>query len=267
MEEFVHSLKNPAAPMVYSAFGAMHTRFELLFVEKDEERGRRIASRIEDCVNGLEKDLSRHLPGSSLSALNRAKGTVRVGDELYFLLELSEQFRAGTEGYFDIAALSRTIARPAYRTFPPTHSVERASEDILLDLGGIGKGYAVERIRTILNEEGIDKALVNAGNSSVLGVGAHPLGDEWRVEAAEGGEVFRLRDSALSVSGRGPLGRTGIVNPRNGRPVSEGPDLAVTGRSALVCEILSTALYAAPEEDRDAIMNNFEEYKYIEING
>lgn len=266
MEEFIHSLKNPAAPMVYCAFGAMNTRFELLFLEKDEKSGRKIARRAEDCALGLEKKLSRHIPASGLSALNVGEGAVKVDDELYFTLELCEQLRAATLGYFDIAALSPTISRPAYRTFPPAHEAERTSKDILLDLGGFGKGYAVEKIKTILLEEGIGKALINAGNSSVAAIGSHPLGAEWSVSPAAGGKEFRLKDSSISISGRGPGGRAHIVDPKTGKPVSEGPDLAVLGRSALLCEVLSTALYAAPAEDREKLIANFEGYKFININ-
>lgn len=264
MEEFVHSLKNPAAPMVYCSIGAMHTRFEFLFAEKDEEKGREIASRAEECLQGLEGMFSRHIPTSGLSALNAAAGPVKVEDELYFLLELSEQFRAGTLGYFDVAALSATISRPAYRTFPPSHSVERTSADVLLDFGGIGKGYALEKVRTILTEEGIGCALLNAGNSSVLGIGAHPLGDEWRVSPSDGGGAFALRDSAMSISGTPRSGRAHIMDPKSGKAVYGRPDIAVTGRSALVCEVLSTALYAAPDGDRARIMANFDGYNYKE---
>lgn len=251
--------------MVLATFEAMHTRFELLFVEKDEIKGREIALRAEECVKRLEQSLSRHIAEGGLATVNRALTAIEVDDELYFILELSEQLRAATLGYFDIAALSPTISRPAYRTFPPVHSVERTSGEIVLDLGGIGKGYALEKIRTILKEGEISSALVNAGNSSILGVGAHPLGSEWQVSPAHGGEAFRLRDSALSVSGRCPAGRAHIVNPRNGKLVSESHDIAVTGRSALICEVLSTALYAAPAEERKQIINNFEGYNFKEI--
>jgi len=253
--------------MAYCAFEAMHTRFELLFKHQDENESRRIAYMVEEYVFGLEKTISRHLAGSTLSMVNRTKDAVAVSDELFFILELCEQFRMASLGYFDIAALSSTIARPSYRMFPPTHSVQRCLKGILLDFGGFGKGYAVERIRTLLENEGVVCALVNAGDSSVLGIGAHPLGDEWRVSPAVGKECFFLRDSALSVSGRSSTGRSHILNPLTGENVQTGGDIVVTGRSALVCEALSTALYAAPGEKRDDIMKNFEDYKYLEING
>lgn len=148
---------------------------------------------------------------------------------------------------------------------PATRSVRLTGEGVRLDAGGFGKGYALERIRPLLTEAGVRRALFNFGDSSVMSVGTHPLGDCWPVGAAAGGEPFRLVGTSLSISGLHPDGRAHIVDPMSGRWVGRRTMVAVEGRSAFLCEVLSTTLYAAPEERRATIAARFEGYRYTEI--
>lgn len=264
--EFVHSLRNPSAPMAFCSFEAMHTAVELLFVCDEEARARALCDSVQELFARLERVFSRHLPDAELSRLNATLEPFEAGDELYFALELCEQLRLATKGYFDIAALSPTLHRPAYSTLPPVHKVQRRSGDIMLDMGGFGKGFALEKAKKLLVDGGIASAILNAGNSSVLAIGRHPLGDCWKVSPEKDGSTeFRLLDSALSVSGVAGFGRGHIVDPKTGKTVSKDRNVAVTGRSALVCEVLSTALYAAPAELHAGILESFGNYEKHEI--
>ena len=264
--KFVHSTKNPSAPVAYCSFTAMHTSIECLFVDEDEIHANLTAKRICDLVKGLELSLSRHLVNGPLYRLNSSTDFISVDDDLYMSLELCEQMRTATCGYFDIAALCPSRERPAYSTVPATHSVRRASGDIFLDLGGFAKGYAAEKVRSMMTGEGIGSALLNFGNSTVVGIGHHPLGESWIVTPSSSrtsGEEradFHLCDSAVSLSGRTPDGRDHIVDPHTMRCASKDGMVVVSGRSALVCEVLSTALYAAPEVKQEEILRQFPNY-------
>lgn len=163
------------------------------------------------------------------------------------------------------AAGGKMPATPGCVLDPATRSVRLTGENVLLDAGGFGKGYALERIRPLLTEAGVRRALFNFGDSSVMSVGTHPLGDCWPVGTVAGGEPFRLVGSSLSISGLHPDGRAHIVDPTSGRMVSRRTMVAVEGRSAFLCEVLSTALYAAPADLRDRIAARFEGYRYTEI--
>ena len=79
------------------------------------------------------------------------------------------------------------------------------------------------------------------------------------------GHEVHLQGSAMSVSGRATDGRYHIVNPAMGATVAGDELLLVEGRSALITEVLSTALYAAPRAQRAAIMSHFEGYRATEI--
>lgn len=266
--KFIHSTVNPDAPVAFCSFTAMHTVIEVLFVQEDERKAREAGNAIRDLVAGMEQKLSRHLAASELSKLNSCSDPVAVGEELYFALELCEQFRAATKGYFDIAALSSSRYRPAYETMPAGHKARRCNKDIRLDLGGFAKGFALEKVKNLLaGGYGTESALINFGNSSAAGIGHHPLGDCWLVSPAgkRSDRTFRLLDSALSISGKTAGVREHIIDPGTGSLATKDKDIAVLGQSALVCEILSTALYAAPKEEWPAMLQNFAAYKVEEL--
>lgn len=238
----------------------MHSRLELLFVCPDAVKSRHLCEKAEKLVNSESLEFDRHIPDSPTARLNSSSGRVALGEDLFFALELCEKFRNLTYGYFDVAALSKDKNRPAYELFPETHEAALAGSGLLLDFGGFAKGFALESVRNLLAGEGITNALLNFGNSSVVGMGTHPFGSCWRVRSQEGGHTFELKDSAFSMSGRSRSGQDHIMDPHNSLPAPAGPWVAVTGRSALLCEILSTAVYAAPIGERDRIMESFEGY-------
>lgn len=132
------------------------------------------------------------------------------------ILQLCEVFRKSTGGYFDIAAFSGCRTVPTYRLDPATRCVTLCGADVVLDAGGFGKGYALDRVRKLLAASGVANALVNFGDSSVTTLGSHPFGDCWKVAARTGGGEFRLKGSSLSLSGLRPDGRAHIVDPTTG---------------------------------------------------
>lgn len=273
--EFRYSDKNPDHPVAYAGFYAMHTRIETVVTDIDEERARELADSIEAEVKSLERLFNRFDDTSPLAVVNArgAREAVAVDDELFMALELCEAFRRGTGGYFDIA--TSTSAAAAGRTScildPAAHTVRLAGDDVRLDLGGFAKGYALERAQRLAVDAGVENGVLNFGNSSVAALGRHPYGEWWSIGVEHtkiqsvAAHEFRLRDSALSVSGRSPRGEYHIVNPMTGAAVAGDELIAVEGRSALVAEVLSTALYAAPRAKREAVMAQYEGYAALEL--
>lgn len=265
--EFVYSVKNPQVPVAFASFEAMHTLLEAVMVRLDETPARELSAQAEQFVLALDRTLNRHDSDSLFARINASQGreAVALDEETFVILQLCEVFRTSTQGYFDIAALSENGARPAYRLDASSRSVTLAGEGIVLDAGAFGKGYALERVKRLLVDAGVADALLNFGDSSVAGIGSHPFGESWQVAATAGGSPFRLKDSSLSLSGLRLDGAAHIVDPKSRRKVARREIVAVEGRSALVCEVLSTALYAAPGEARSAIADAFEGYRYTEI--
>ena len=144
----------------------------------------------------------------------------------------------------------------------------------MLDLGAIGKGYAIERAAELLREAGVTSALLHGGTSTVYGLGKSPEGQSWQValehprgrtqspaqRTAEPLAIVPLENEAVSVSavwGRSfeAGGQTfgHVIDPRSGQPVSSSLLAAVVLPSAVETDALSTALLTAGIAGHDAI--------------
>lgn len=278
MAEISYSRKNPDYPIVYASFGAMHTRVELLAVGLGEEQGRGLMAEAEREVKRLERLFNRFDSRSPLAVVNMTAigQSIKVDDELFMALELCEVFRRATAGYFDVTAADDGVetgrdGSGGYALDGKEHSVRILREGARIDLGGFAKGYAAESVRRVFEQADVRQAVINFGNSSIVAMGHHPYGEWWpigiehrKVKSAVAREV-KLKDGAMSVSGRAESGDYHIIDPMTGNRAVGEELIVVEGRSALVAEMLSTALYAAPRNRRAAIMAQYEGYVASEI--
>lgn len=271
--EFTYSTKNADCAVAYARFYAMHTRVEVILPKVEESVAQQLVRRVENRVKELERLMNRFDDKSPLAVVNAVAmdGAVPVDDELFMALELCEAFRRGTGGYFDVAAGENPRSGAGYLLDGKNHTIRLVSADVKIDLGGFAKGFALEQVCRMLREGGVESGVVNFGNSSIAALGHHPYGEWWpigvanRRSAGAVAETFELCDSALSVSGRAENGDYHIVNPHTGLCVAGDELVAVEGRSALVVEVLSTALYAAPHCARADIMREYEGYRAVEL--
>ncbi len=156
-------------------------------------------------------------------------------------------------------------------------------EGIEIDLGGIGKGYAIDEAMSILQEAGVHDAFLHGGTSSMKGVGRSPEGPYWNVAISAANEgtgdeevlaVVPLSDRSLSVSDvRGKWFEADdstfghVLDPRSGRPVSVASLSAVECRSASLADALSTALLVAGAEERETILRGYPEARFLVASG
>ena len=214
---------------------------------------------------------------SELSRINReAAGRCEgVDDEVHALLQRCAQLHAETDGAFDVTStpLSRCWgflnregrvpsdadidrARAAVGMSRVTFDGERGgvrfdANGMELNLNAIGKGYALDRMARVLRRFGVDRALLSAGSSSILTVGAP--GGGWPVDLRSplvAGRIarVRLRDGALGTSGAGEQfviegdTRYGhVIDPRTGWPARGVLSASVVTHDAATADALSTA--------------------------
>ena len=242
---------------IHRTRSAMGTLFEALLVGDDEEHLTAVAEAVLDEVVRIERLLSRFDPRSEISRINRlaANEPVIVDYEVAGLLKTCFAARDWTESCFDITASAQTSNRHISAAHVEFDAAKRrirfTSPDIQLDLGGIGKGYALDRAAELLAEYGVDNALLHGGTSSVLARGCDERDEPWRIAlrkpaASESMEAIELCDQALSYSAVNE--QADIIDPRNGEKLAGTDGCAVIARSATEAEILSTALLCMGRE-------------------
>lgn len=222
----------------------MATRFEIVVASDDPVGARPYLEAALHEIDELHRKLTRFSPDSLLSHINRTAATrpVKLDTEIFALLESASAVKAQSGGAFDIALGSGDIILDrAARTV----AFERP--DVSLDLGGIAKGFALDRAAAILREGGFDRALLHGGTSSVLALGAPPDAAGWRVALARSRALpwTELTDQALSVSR--PFaqlvdGGAHIIDPRSRRRVLQRRFAVAIGPSAALADAWSTAI-------------------------
>jgi thiamine biosynthesis lipoprotein len=270
----------------------MATRFEIVLIGADAVRLRAAGEEALAEVDRLEARLSLYRPTSEVARVNAQsdRQPVRVSPLVFRLLEHSRELHRETGGAFDIAIAplvrcwgfmnnSGRVPDPqeleqsrqqsgmdhvALDSESFTVSFDR--EGVMIDLGAIGKGYAIDRAAEILREAGVERALLHGGTSTVYGIGAPPGEEGWKIAIAGCPDESRildtalLRDSALSVSAvwarsfEADGKRYGhVIDPRTGQPVNNAVLAAVALPSATETDALSTAMLVLGPSGRDAI--------------
>ncbi len=249
----------------------------------------RLADSLFDSILADDRRLSIYNADSAISRINHEAGgaPVTVDEDTFALLSACVQWRHLTGGLFDITAgalmkkhgfhgqaalpqgespsdsesLRALIGCDKLELDPERLTARLARPGMLLDLGGVAKGWSVQKQSQILSEAGLHDFVVSAGTSTVAARGAPPGESAWPMEL-EGPDdrsdphSLQLTDCAVSVSGnfRNTLGTPGgqvlrhIMNPLTLEPVGEVRQVIVTGPDAAECEALSTAFLIQGEE-------------------
>lgn len=246
---------------------AMRTTFSLHLRGVDEGTAGGIARECFEQLDYLEARLSRFFEGGDVFRINRLRAgeTLYVSEACHQCLLLALQACADTCGLFDIT-LGKPIEHlksggtgpapaPTGRLVihPDVAAITCEEPGREIDLGGIGKGFALDQLKLLIADWGVEDALLCAGASSLLAIGP----GAWPVElAGDGGDlrVF-LTDRALSASGTGVQG-VHFVHPggADAMPVSPCRRLWVSADTAALAEVWSTALMLVePDEIPDFI--------------
>jgi FAD:protein FMN transferase len=142
--------------------------------------------------------------------------------------------------------------------------VEFESPCLRIDVGSIGKGYAVDRAVDILRAAGIHDALIDAGQSSIYAMGAPPGQSAWEVHLRDPSghvdPVVMLSDNSVSTSEQTPPSLLGnqiaghIIDPQNGKPLATKYALSVVVKTGTASDALSTTLLLLGPDKGKAIV-------------
>jgi thiamine biosynthesis lipoprotein len=252
----------------------MNTRFSMVLPDTDARDGVRLARDTEALLVEQERMMSRFIAHGDLATVNRhaCGGPVPVPDGLWDILLACKRHHRLTEGAFDIVQGSSGSRHgmDQVRIDPAARTLQFAAPGMRLDLGGIGKGIALEKVRQHLLDRNVRHAFLSFGESSVSVIGTHPAGDCWPVgvedlfRAGHSLHRFDLRDASMSTSGNRE-GQEHVIDPSTGKPVTGCQTLSVACACAIDAEVLSTALLVLPASRRAAVLQNYAGVQAVHI--
>lgn len=233
-------------------------------------------------IDRIDRLMSHYKPDSPLSRLNReaSQGPVAVDAELFDFIAECLRYSSLSEGGFDVTVgplmkawgffrgegrmpsaeeLSAARQSVGFRYVilnAQERTIQFARPGVELDLGGIAKGYAVDRAVSVLKRDGISSALVSAGGSTIYGLGAppHQVGWEEKIQDPvvpnKTAVTVRLKNQALSVSGSyekffevNKHRYSHIMDPRTGWPVEGILSVAVITENGTAGDALDNVFY------------------------
>ncbi len=268
----------------------MGTRFNILLPGIDNHSGDEFFSSVTNELLRIEKLLSCFLPDSDISYINENayKKPISVNDEVFDILSECLNFQKLTQDIFDIGLgkIIDNLSKKQPKSEPENMINNAGAKNIILDdsgrtvrfatpqvkinLGGYGKGYALQKILEILKKSEIKTALMSFGESSVTCLGKHPHGKYWPVgiqdfyQKEKSLTTFKVVDGSVSTSGN-LQNENHIINPVNGNPITEKMSISVKSDSAVVAEVLSTALMIASDNLIEKILKSFPKEEVIRV--
>jgi len=264
--QFLRKSSEEGKHLLYAWFEAMHTRADLLlYAGIPHEQLEFIAQTVQDEILRIEKIANRFDPESELYYVNTNAydHPCSVSTELAEMIGECIYFHKKTFGCFDITVHSHNIFRFGADTIllnSDEKTIAFQNPDVQIDLNGYVKGYALRAVARILRDNGVEDALINLGNSSVLAIGNHPNGKGWKVGTdpayKKQATAVTLFNECLTTSGN-YLKQPHIINPQTGKLVEKQDIVSVVTSDPALGEILSTAFFVADTFRRQQMIEQF----------
>jgi thiamine biosynthesis lipoprotein len=270
------------------SFFPMDTILDIVVQVQDENQGKDAIERAYAEIQRLENLLSATIPTSEITAINNNAGIgpVKVSPETFYLLEKGIEFGDLTEGKFDITIaplleLYDWKEGREHGELPPSEKIAEVMElvdyqliqldkenmeaylpvkGMKIDLGGIAKGYIVDRAAETLKEYGIKYGYVNGGGD-IRFLGTKSDGSPWRIGVTnprgQGNiAVVEINGGAIVTSGdyeRYYLTEDGqrvhhVIDPDTGISATYSQSVTIYADNATLADILSTALFMFPAD-------------------
>ena len=281
MEEVYPTPQSPAAVRCSGSRQLMGVPWIITLYASDHPAGNQAIEAGLDEVARLDGILSDYRPETELARLSAASptaGPLPVSDELWEVLVRAVEFREGSDGAFDptvgplttlwrqarrsgtlpieekLAAARSAVGRDLLKLVASPRGVHLTRPAMRLDLGGIGMGFAIDKVLRLLALRGITSALIDA-SGDVGASGPPPESDGWKVAidpipgtpAATSGHVV-LAHAAITTSGDarqaveiGGRRYSHVVDPRTGLGIPGPAAVTVIAPDATAADALATA--------------------------
>ncbi len=272
---------------------AMTTVFGIFIFHDDSDYAEKCAFHAFNELDRLENELSRFIESSDISRINNSvvDQPVKVGIETFECIENCMRLNKDTGGAFDITAgqlinywKNENHSRPSdvelNEVFKLTgalyihldknqFTVSIKSKLICLDLGGVGKGYALDRMAEVLYDYDVNSAMIHGGKSSVLALQPPPGEKGWQITLRNPSDPDQIVSNLFlknqAISGSGIQKGEHIIDPRTGHPVSAQKAAWALCSNAADSDALSTAFMVMSQDEIKNFCVNNEDVRAIKI--
>jgi FAD:protein FMN transferase len=278
---FIYYYNSPAEKLYQYYHVTMDTQVELLLLNNSSHNAELVSDAVFAEMERLEKIFSRSLQDSEISLINRSAGIepVSVGHEMLSVVSQANYYAQLSEGAFDptiaplidlwgflgqeyrvpseaeISAVLPLVNYSMVQIDDSRQSIYLPEKKMALELGGIAKGFIIDRALDILTAAGVEHAFINAGGDIGL-LGSKPGGSPWQIgvrHPREGNKIIAV----LPVSG-GAVVTSGdyqrafveeginyhhLLNSRSGMPARELVSVTIYAATALEADALSTTVF------------------------
>jgi thiamine biosynthesis lipoprotein len=274
---------NPPLLRLETNIDAMGSTFTVILYGEDENQMRSASEEAADEARRLDHLLSNYLPASEWSEINREASNrpVKISPEDFDLIDACLRYSRESEGAFDItvgplmkvwgfykgsghlphrAEIMGVLERVGYSHIlldRATQTIRFDRPGVELDPGGIGKGYAVDRMVEVLKKDGIHTALVGGSASSIYALGAPPSDARgWKISIKDPKDRNKtiqdlyLKNESMSTSGNYEKffyaeGRmwSHIMDPRTGYPAQGVLSVSVVAPRTIDSEVWTKPYY------------------------
>ncbi len=233
---------------------AMATTFEIFIVHPDADYACQAAYAAFGEINRLEAELSRFIENSDVARINNlaAGQPLQVSLPTFECLQIAGRMYDETDGAFDVT-IGALSGESGVELDQDGYTVKVVVDSIKVDLGGIGKGYAVDMTAGLLGEWDINVALIHGGYSSVLAVDKPAETNGWPITFSNPADMkqtlahIELQNRAVGASGL--LKGVHIIDPRTAKPVQGNTAAWAVASDAATADALSTAfMVMTPEQ-------------------
>jgi thiamine biosynthesis lipoprotein len=264
---------------------SMGTIFDLFILHDDERYAEQVSTALFSELSRIEEELSKYKPNSDISRINNMMPGERItlGLDSFHCIKESIRLHNFTKGAFNIAcgalyncwlnndkslrhASEEEISKALNYSnlnnilIHDDYTIEVKTEGMMLDLGGYGKGYAVDKCVETLKDWNIKDALISSGRSSVRAINS--VKDYWEISISNPNKpdqvlkILQLKN--ISVGSSGLQKGAHIIDTIEGKPISGNRASWVFSDSAALSDALSTAVLILGKEFAEEIIFNFE---------
>ena len=233
---------------------AMATTFKMTVIHDEPAYARQAAAAAFAELDRIEGRLSRFVEHSDIGRINRlnAGQTTHVHLDTFDCLRIALTVQRDTNGAFDVAYGSKSpaAAGPRFEVDEVGHRVRVLSAGVRLDVGGIGKGFALDRLADLFSDWDIAVALLCASTSTLLALDPPPGEPGWPVRVGPEHDFRRCHLAHRSLSGSGTAVQgSHIIDPRTRQPAHRRLSAWANTRTGASSDALSTAFMIMADDE------------------